>query len=151
MIPKPIAKKLKELIDGGEMSYPYFPNKMLLDEMEEDCVISIFVLGRKSSRIILNGEDYLRTFLRNRYLHFGDFDLSGMVIYTKQFRDKLAAYRCGYFIPPNVEELIKNYGNRELFERQSDRTKNIDFSYYPELAQLTEIIKRYKSGRSRNC
>lgn len=82
----------------------------------------------------------------NPVLHFGDFDLAGLKIYVTEFRNKLTPGRCRYFFPPNLESLMKKFGNRSLYDRQLQYVKNIDFSLYPEVQLPLEIIRRNKKG-----
>jgi hypothetical protein len=82
----------------------------------------------------------------NHYLHFGDFDLSGLQIYVSEYKSKLKASRCNFFIPPNIEQLISKYGNRDLYEKQRNHTQNLKITDHPEIEQLGKLINRYGKG-----
>lgn len=82
----------------------------------------------------------------NLYLHFGDFDPAGLALYINEFRAHLPESRCRFFIPQNIEESISNYGNRELYEKQYNATRHIDFQAYPEIAPLASIIQKHRKG-----
>ena len=82
--------------------------------------------------------------IENDYLHFGDFDLSGIAIYISNFRKKLPENRCRFFIPPNIEAFIKNSKNRQnYFKQLNDNTvKSLNFEDYPELMPLVQLIRQ---------
>jgi hypothetical protein len=84
--------------------------------------------------------------ISNIYLHFGDFDLSGLQIYISEYKNKLSPERCSFFIPSNIEHLIRTHGNIELYEKQRQHTQNINFSQHPEIKDLAEIIQRFGKG-----
>ncbi len=84
--------------------------------------------------------------ISNYYLHFGDFDLSGLQIYVSEYKSKLEASRCNFFIPPNIEHLISKYGNRDLYEKQRNHTQNLKLTNHPEIEKLGKLIKRYGKG-----
>ena len=56
----------------------------------------------------------------NTYIHFGDFDFEGINIYYSEFEKRLKE-KAMFFIPDNIEEMLKMYGNRELYDRQFSR------------------------------
>jgi hypothetical protein len=84
--------------------------------------------------------------IQNNYLHFGDFDLSALAIYITEFRNKLDAKRCNFFIPKNIETLISSSKNRKDYLKQLNdkRVKNIDFENYPEVRDLANLIHKEK-------
>ncbi len=69
----------------------------------------------------------------NAYLHFGDFDLSGISIYQSEYKKHLLQ-RASFFVPPNLEVLLQQFGNKHLFNKQ----------YNPQLiyASEEENVKR---------
>ena len=85
--------------------------------------------------------------LPNNYRHFGDFDLSGLAIYIKEFRSKLGAERCRYVIPNNINQLIAHSKNRHLYLKQLDdpKVKSINFEEYPEIVDLAKLIMKHKT------
>jgi len=83
--------------------------------------------------------------LENEYIHFGDYDLAGINIYVNEIIPRLKkAKKYSMFIPKNIEFLIKEYGDRELFEKQKKYLNmNLDDK---DIYELKEIIKKYKKG-----
>jgi hypothetical protein len=80
----------------------------------------------------------------NKYLHFGDFDLAGIGIYLNEYKKHLAD-RAAFFDPENIENLISEYGNRELYSKQKI---NFDLQFIKEeaLVRLVKIIQKHKKG-----
>ena len=105
---------------------------------EQPCV---FVLRYMSKGLC----DWLAE-IPNTYLHFGDFDLSGLAIYIREYRSRLPASRCRFFLPPQIERYLSRWGNAELYEKQLSQTRSVAFHQYPEIAPLAEEIKRHRKG-----
>ncbi len=85
--------------------------------------------------------------MKNDYVHFGDYDLSGLAIYIREFKHKRASQlKNHYLIPDNIESMIHNYGNRERYFAQLENTKGLDFALYPEISDLASIIKQYQKS-----
>ena len=105
---------------------------------DEPC---IFVLRYMSKGLV----QWLQT-IPNPYLHFGDFDLSGLQIYITEYKKYLGASRCSFFVPDNIEELIRTCGNQDLYDRQVQHTQNLDTSNHPEIQDLARIIRKYGKG-----
>lgn len=84
--------------------------------------------------------------ISNKYLHFGDFDLSGIAIYILEYRNKIGFNRCNYFSPNNIEFLIANSKNYTDYIKQLNdpKVKGLDFNHYPEIRELASIIKKYR-------
>lgn len=82
----------------------------------------------------------------NKYLHFGDFDLSGIAIYILEYRNKIGFKRCNYFIPNNIDKLIDNSKNYKDYTKQlyDPKVIGLDFDNYPEIKKLASIIKKYR-------
>src|SRR5690606_17515230 len=53
----------------------------------------------------------------NNYLHFGDFDFAGIGIYLNEFKKHLAE-KASFFVPDNIEELLKESGNKKRYDEQ---------------------------------
>ena len=81
----------------------------------------------------------------NPYLHFGDFDFSGIRIYLTEFR-KYLMDRAEFFIPPGVDSLLGLYGNRDLYERQLDQLTELSSLPEPGLQTLVDLICKKKKG-----
>lgn len=81
----------------------------------------------------------------NPYLHFGDFDIEGINIYLREFKQHLHQ-RASFFIPPNIEDLIQQKGNRTLYNQQIDRTINHSTIEEQGIINLLNIIHKHKKG-----
>src|SRR5690625_1900369 len=53
----------------------------------------------------------------NSYLHFGDFDLGGIGIYLNEYKKHLGG-KATFFVPDQIQEQLKTYGNRQRYDRQ---------------------------------
>ncbi|GAK54438.1 hypothetical protein U14_05723 [Candidatus Moduliflexus flocculans] len=83
----------------------------------------------------------------NDYIHFGDFDLSGLKIYIQEFRNKRTPpLKSNFLIPSNIEIWIERYGNRDTYLAQLENTEHIDFNQYPEITKLAKIIKQHQKS-----
>jgi len=83
--------------------------------------------------------------LENEYIHFGDYDLAGISIYINEMIPRLKkSKKYSMFIPENIEFLIREYGDRELFEKQK-RYLNMKLED-KKILELKRIIKIYKKG-----
>ncbi len=84
--------------------------------------------------------------IENDYLHFGDFDLSAIAIYISEFRNKLTTKRCDFFIPENINELIKNSKNKSDYIKQLNdpKVKGINFDKYSKISNLANLILKEK-------
>jgi hypothetical protein len=89
--------------------------------------------------------DWLKL-MPNKYLHFGDFDLSGIAIYILEYRNKIGYNKCNYYIPSNVEDLIVNSKNYSDYVKQLNdpKVKGLNFDTYPEIKDLANIIKKHR-------
>lgn len=99
------------------------------------------------SRYPQNGSGDMVNWLKgiaNPYLHFGDFDFAGINIYLKEYKRFLGG-RATFFIPDNLESLIKAYGNPDLYDRQKVMFGMADIDEH-ELLRLVELFHRYKKG-----
>jgi len=99
------------------------------------------------SRYPQNGSGDLLRWLRgisNPYLHFGDFDFAGINIYLNEYK-KVLGSRATFFIPDDIENLIKAYGNPDLYDRQKVMSGQSDIDQQ-ELLDLVELLHRYRRG-----
>ncbi len=81
----------------------------------------------------------------NPYLHFGDFDFSGIRIYLTEFQ-KYLMDRADFFIPPGINRLLERHGNRDLYERQLDQLTDLVNLPEPGLQALVDSICKEKKG-----
>jgi hypothetical protein len=80
----------------------------------------------------------------NRYLHFGDFDLAGISIYLSEFYASLG-HRAEFFIPPDIEERLRDYGNPKLYEKQYLHYRQMEITD-ERVRPLVRMIHHYKRG-----
>ncbi|MEG2126871.1 MAG: DUF2220 family protein [Bacteroides sp.] len=59
------------------------------------------------------------------YLHFGDLDLAGILIYQNEYLKKLGPDRCSFLVPESTQKLLHKYGNRELYDVQLPLSQQI--------------------------
>lgn len=79
----------------------------------------------------------------NSYLHFGDFDFAGINIYQQEFKKHLGP-RATFFLPPNLEQLLANYGNHSLYDQQQLNQPHTITE--PGLLQLIALLHTHKKG-----
>lgn len=80
----------------------------------------------------------------NNYLHFGDFDFSGLNIYINEYKKHLNE-RAKYFLPANIEKLLSEKGNRKNHDNQIilfDKSAIVE----ENILLLLKIIEKYKKG-----
>lgn len=80
----------------------------------------------------------------NNYLHFGDFDISGIGIYLNEYKIHLAA-KASFFIPKSIKSDIRNNGNRERYNKQNFNF-NIEKIQERNIVDLIAIINSEKKG-----
>ncbi|MDF1883603.1 hypothetical protein JHD49_06600 [Sulfurimonas sp. SAG-AH-194-C21] len=74
--------------------------------------------------------------LENEYIHFGDYDLAGINIYLNKIVPRLQkSKKYSMFIPPNIDTLIKEHGDCELYEKQKQYQ-----SLYTKDEQINSLI-----------
>jgi len=80
----------------------------------------------------------------NNYLHFGDFDFSGIGIYINEFKKHLNN-RAHFFIPEDIDNLIKKSGSKKRYNIQTPiyTLKGIKED---SLIELIDSIHRHKKG-----
>jgi hypothetical protein len=83
--------------------------------------------------------------LENEYIHFGDYDLAGINIYINEIVPRLKkSKKYSMFIPDNIEYLIREYGDRELFDKQK---KYLNMKIKDnKILKLKKIIEKYRKG-----
>ncbi len=83
--------------------------------------------------------------LENEYIHFGDYDLAGINIYLNTILPRLKkCKKYSMFIPEDIEKLIKEHGDRELYEQQTSY-KNLVIKD-ENILRLKDIICHYKKS-----
>ncbi len=80
--------------------------------------------------------------LPNKYLHFGDCDFAGVNIYLNEYRKHLGD-RASFYIPPNFEMLLANFGNTKLYDRQTLSKTEIEEE---NVKDMVALLHQYKKG-----
>src|SRR5690554_3867333 len=80
----------------------------------------------------------------NNYLHFGDFDFAGIGIYLNEYKKHLKS-KATFFVPNDLEKLIRLNGNSKLYDKQKMSFKEEALTEEP-LLKLIQIIHKYKKG-----
>ena len=83
--------------------------------------------------------------INNPYLHFGDFDIEGINIYLREFKQHLQE-RATFFIPPNIEDVLQQKGNRKLYNQQINRITDSSTIQEKAVIDLLNIIHKHKKG-----
>lgn len=83
--------------------------------------------------------------ITNRYVHFGDFDFSGINIYLNEFRSRLGT-RASFFVPDGIDKLLQAYGNRDLYDQQLSYAPPRSSLQELELERLWDLISAEKKG-----
>lgn len=76
-----------------------------------------------------------------QYLHFGDFDFEGIRIFRDEYHNHLGD-RASFFIPPNIELLISQHGNKKLYTKQYKFQRH--FNLGSEIEELVGLFHKYK-------
>ena len=92
---------------------------------DEEYFIYLGGFGNSLTKSLLSQKDVL---------FFIDFDIVSMNFYESYSSKKRL------FIPDNIEELFKNYANRELYQKQRYSLKE---RYSSEAKSIIELIKKY--------
>lgn len=82
--------------------------------------------------------------IKNNYLHFGDFDISGIGIYLNEYKKHLGN-RAKFFVPSDIKAAMNESGNRERFDVQKINFKP-ELIEEKELKELFELIQKEKKG-----
>jgi hypothetical protein len=80
----------------------------------------------------------------NSYLHFGDLDFAGISIYLNEFKKHLGIRAC-FLVPENTKNLLDKYGNRNLYDNQSEKFI-ADEIEEPQLQYLIALLHEFKKG-----
>jgi len=78
--------------------------------------------------------------IRNRYVHFGDFDLAGIHIFMTEFHQYLGD-RSSFFIPSDIEKRLQN-GSQERYDSQLSRFGNLK-SNNKDIQSVINLINKY--------
>ncbi len=154
-----IDDKIVTIIPNNALGYFLFHTQQI--ELFEDTI----VVGVENYQVIWFAQKYKQFFenknilfvvinpymlewignLENEYIHFGDYDLAGINIYLNKIIPRLKkSKKYSMFIPDNIEYLIHEHGDVELFEKQIEY-KNLVVNDL-KLNSLKEIIKNEKKA-----
>jgi len=80
----------------------------------------------------------------NNYLHFGDFDFSGIGIYQNEFKKHLSD-KAIFFVHESIEELIKEFGSRKRYDKQKINFEK-EIITEEKLLKLIDMIHKLRKG-----
>lgn len=81
----------------------------------------------------------------NKYIHFGDFDFEGINIFLNEYQKHLDN-KAHFFIPDDIENLLKKYGNTNIYNTQIYKQPKLDKIKDEQLDELINLIHKYKKG-----
>ncbi len=87
--------------------------------------------------------NWLRT-IPNNYLHFGDFDFSGLNIYWNEYKKHLR-HKSRFFVPEQIEQFIASKGNRKLYDYQQVQFKEDEIDEVG-IEIVLKYIRKHKKG-----
>ncbi len=91
-------------------------------------------------------EKWLST-IEGKYIHFGDYDLSGISIYYDKVLPKLKdKENADFFIFENIFQLIEDKGNREDFENQKSYLSRLKKISTGPIYDLVKFIEKQKKS-----
>jgi len=77
--------------------------------------------------------------IENNIIYFGDFDIGGIFTYKNEILKR--ARDAEFFLPENLEYFLKEYGDKELFEKQINKYKNLQIEDR-KLQELMDFINK---------
>ena len=83
------------------------------------------------------------TKLPNHYLHFGDFDFEGVNIYLNEYKKHLGN-SASFFIPDSIKQLLSDYGNHELYNKQFKRGPGPELVEEENIKALLTLLHAHK-------
>jgi hypothetical protein len=81
--------------------------------------------------------------VNNEVVYFGDFDLAGIAIYETSIY--VANPKAEFFIPENIEQILRDFGSSKLYSNQINRYKNLKSSNV-KIQNLIDLIHKYQKG-----
>lgn len=79
----------------------------------------------------------------NNYFHSGDFDFAGIGIYLNEYK-KYLADKASFFVPDNIDELLREFGNKKRYDQQKINFDSMKISEAKLLKLIDTIHKRRK-------
>ena len=83
------------------------------------------------------------TTIPNPYLHFGDFDFEGINIYLNEYKKHLGN-SASFFIPDSIKQLLSDYGNHELYNKQFKRGPGPELVEEENIKALLTLLHAHK-------
>ena len=81
----------------------------------------------------------------NNYLHFGDFDFEGINIFLNEYKKHIGD-KAKFFIPDEIEKMIKEKGNSDNYNTQVYKEPHISKVNDESLIALIKTIHKHKKG-----
>ena len=81
--------------------------------------------------------------ISNSYLHFGDFDFVGISIYLSEYKRYLGK-KASFFVPDGIDEMIRNKGNRDLYNKQLHLKPDDALIKEQSIKDLLKSMYKYK-------
>jgi len=99
----------------------------------------LYLFKRKKVLFVFRNKKMLEFLSKvtNEIIYFGDFDLAGISIYLNEVKKR--APKAKFFIPKNINKVIKEKGSSKLYEKQINKYKNLTSSD-SEMQILIETI-----------
>jgi len=83
----------------------------------------------------------------NPYLHFGDCDPKGIHIFLAEFRKKIGGERGEFLVPPDLESMMIQHGEKQLYEKQKNYIPLIrSHGLSDAVSGVVELIIKHKKG-----
>jgi hypothetical protein len=73
-----------------------------------------------------------------------DFDPKGIHIYLSEFKNKIKGNRGQFMVPPDLEKLLSEHGEKGLYEKQKEYIAQIREVF--EVQMLIDIIVKHKKS-----
>ncbi|GAB4415746.1 MAG: hypothetical protein OHK0039_24570 [Bacteroidia bacterium] len=80
------------------------------------------------------------------YLHFGDWDPAGVRMYQYEFRNRLGAARCRFFIPAALPGWLAQHGSHALYMQQTASGEVLRETEDPALRDLVALLHQQQKG-----
>lgn len=120
--------------------FPKTDKKIVAIENYETFLNLDFSLFKENYFVLLNGypNKMVKEFLKNKKVtFFVDFDLFGIDIFNS-----IECKKKKFFLPKNIEKLLKKFGSVELYKKQNFKKNNLKFEN-KKVKYLFELINKY--------
>ncbi len=86
-------------------------------------------------------QEFLKT-VNNDFLYYGDIDKAGIFIFQTEY-ENVAKGKTSFFIPPDIENVIKKRGISNLYKIHQKKYKNL-IANSKEIKILLKLMDKYK-------